>query len=98
MSFYNLHFLIVMCLLLIEAGAIESNPGPGKQNSITIMHLNIRSIRHKIDYILDNFTDIDILYFSETHLDFNVLTESLRLSNSYIEPYRKDRNSMEVDY
>ena len=92
-SFYNLHFLIVMCLLLIEAGDIESNPGPGNQNSITIMHLNIRSIRHKIDYILDNFTDIDILCFSETQLDFNVSTESLRLSNSYNEPYRKDRNS-----
>ena len=67
------------------------------------MHLNIRSIRHKINFILDNFTDIDILCFSETdidilcfsetHLDFNVSTESLRLSNSYSEPYRKDRNS-----
>ena len=46
------------------------------------MHLNIRSSRHKIDYILDNFTGIDILCFSETHLDFNVSTESLRFSNS----------------
>ena len=61
------------------------------------MHLNIRSIRHNIDYILDNFTDIDILCFSETHLDFNVSTESLCLSDSYSEPYRKMEIAMEVD-
>ena len=82
-----------MCLLLFEAGDTESNPGPGNENTISFMHLNIRSIRHKIDYKLNNFTDIDILCFSETHLDFNVSTESLRFSNSYSEPYRKDRNS-----
>ena len=57
------------------------------------MHLNIRSIRHKLDLITDYLTDMKILCFSETHLDINVPTESLLLSNTYYEPYRKDRNN-----
>ena len=36
---------------------------------------------------------MEILCFSETHLDINVPTESLLLSNTYCEPHRKDRNN-----
>lgn len=67
-SFYNVQFLLIMCLLLLEAGDIERNPGPENNNSISIIHLNIRSIRNKIEYIQDNFLDFDILCFSESHL------------------------------
>ena len=37
-------------------------------------------------------TDLDILCFSETRLNLNVASDLLCVSNSYSEPYRKDRN------
>ena len=53
--------------------------------------MHIRSIRNKLDFILDNFSEFNILCFSETHLDDNVSTEMLFLTNLYSAPYRKDR-------
>ena len=35
---------------------------------------------------------VSILCFSETHLDLNVSSDLLCISNSYSKPYRKDRN------
>ena len=37
--------------------------------------------------------ELNILCFSETHLDNNVPTEMLFLSNLYSAPYRKDRTN-----
>ena len=90
--FLNLQFLLVMILLLLEAGDVEINPGPIPENTLSALHLNIRSIRNKIEYLRDNFTDFDILCFTETHLDVAVSFESLLISNCYSKPYRKDRN------
>ena len=84
--------MLAMCILLLEAGDTERNPGPGTDNAVSILHLNVRSIRNKIKYIQDNFTALDILCFSETHLDLNVSSDLLCISNSYSKPYRKDRN------
>ena len=46
-----------------------------------------------MDYIKDNFLDFNILCFTETHLDNQVSTSDLFLSNSFDEPYRKDRTN-----
>ena len=63
----------MLILLLLEAGDIEMNPGPNIiNNSLSILHSNIRSIRNKLDYITENFLDFDILCFTESHLDANV--------------------------
>ena len=40
----ELFLYIVLCLLLLDAGDIERNPGPGNENVLSIMHINIRSI------------------------------------------------------
>ena len=90
----NSHFNFLLSLLLIIALDIELNPGP--QHAIadlSVTHLNIRSIRNKLDYIKDNFLDFNILCFTETHLDNQVSTSDLFLSNSFDEPYRKDRTN-----
>ena len=42
-------------------------------------HLNTRSIRNKIDYIQGLTESYHILSFSETHLDDNVDTFSLKI-------------------
>ena len=79
--------------MLLQAGDIERNPGPSEiPQDLAIAHLNIRSIRNKLDYIRDNFLDFDILCFSETHLDDLVPLELLKLEN-FDEPYRKDRTN-----
>ena len=60
----------MLILLLLEAGDIETNTGPYiVNNSLSILHSNIRSICNKLDYITENFLDFDILYFTESHLD-----------------------------
>ncbi len=88
---YNTVQLIFCLMLLIRAGDVESNPGPTNESgSLSILHLNIRSIRNKISYIEDTFADFDILCFTETHLSCDVETSSLRL-DGYGVPFRKDK-------
>ena len=71
--------------LLFESGDIEMNPGPNSpNNSLSFLHSNIRSIRNEFDYLTENFLDFDILYFSESHLDANINTESLIMSSKYV--------------
>jgi hypothetical protein len=41
--------------------------------SLTIFHSNIRSLRNKINYISDIIEDFDIVFFTETHLDYNII-------------------------
>ena len=77
LNFYNIQCFFVMFLLLLQTGDIETNPGPENGYELSILHLNIRSIRNKLDFILDNFSEFNILCFSETHLDNNVPTEML---------------------
>ena len=79
-------------MLMLLAYDIEQNPGPNnpRQAELSILHLNIRSIRNKIDYIKDNLLDFHILCFNETHLDQQIMNDSLFLSDSFDEPYRKD--------
>ena len=44
---------------------LQKNPGPDADSdsptALSIIHLNIRSIRNKLDFIKDNFSDLDIL-------------------------------------
>ena len=80
-----------MQLLLLMCGDVESNPGPNFPcYSISILHLNIRSIRQKIDFIKNNLLDYDILCFIESHLNEAALTDSILLDNFSV-PYRKAR-------
>ena len=80
-------------MVLLQAGDIELNPGPETLHDLSLLHLNIRSIRNKVEYIVDNFLDFQILCFTETHLDANVSTDILSLSSTFSTPYRKDRTN-----
>ena len=47
---------MALILLLLEAGDIEMNPGPNIiNNSLSILHSSIRSIRNTLDYITELF-------------------------------------------
>ena len=73
---------------------IKTNPRPYTLNhgSLSIFHSNIRSIRNKLDFVKDFFFDFDIICFTETHLDPNVLTDSFMFEH-FDSPYRKDRTN-----
>ena len=84
----------VIFLLLLISGDIETNPGPCSQTQYTIdiFHLNIRSIRKKIDSLISLVTDFDILCFTETHLDASILDQNVSFEG-FDTIFRKDRNS-----
>lgn len=60
-----------MFFILLLSGEIETNPGPSVEKSLDIhvLHLNIQSIRKKIDSLMYLLHDFDILCFTETHLE-----------------------------
>jgi hypothetical protein len=71
------------------------NSGPlvhtSDESSISILHLNIRSIRNKLDFIKENLLDYDILCFTETHLTYSIGTPNdLLLESSHTCVYRRD--------
>ena len=73
---------------------MERNPKPNTiNNSLSILHCNIRSIRNKLDFTTERLLDFDILCFSEYHIDANISKESLMTSSKYDIPYRKDRTN-----
>ena len=83
----NIYYFLILQILLIIAGDVERNPGPEHSTySLSALHHNIRSIRHKFEYIRDTFMDYDILAFTETHLDGNVGNENILIEN-YDKPY-----------
>ena len=93
------YFSIFLCMLLILSGDIETNPGPhldsGNVNidGISIVHLNIRSIRNKMDFISDFLSDFDIMCFTETHLDADISDSALTIDTRNSKMYRHDFNS-----
>ena len=86
---------IIVQLLLILSGDIELNPGPTnlREHSVSFLHCNMRSIRNKLEHIIDNFCDFDCLSFTETHLDDNIDNAEIFLTTDFSAPYRKDRTN-----
>ena len=80
----------------MQAGDVELNPGPDTHetsHSLSLLHCNIRSIRNKLEYIKQYLIDFNILCFTETHLNQNILTRDLVISSAFDTPYRKDRTN-----
>lgn len=62
---FNAYAFYVILLLILLSGDVSENPGPGLDHSnqtdnLSILHLNIRSIRNKLEYIKDTFSDFNI--------------------------------------
>ncbi|VDI66016.1 Hypothetical predicted protein [Mytilus galloprovincialis] len=63
--------------------------------SVSILHLNVQSLAPKIDLIQAEYSDFDILAFSETWLNNNHTDESIEILN-YQHPFRRDRGPHKV--
>lgn len=89
-------------LFLLLAGDVHKNPGPNSTSSsnletlsgmahhLSFVHLNVQSIRHKLDILHAELKHFDILAFSESWLNNSVSSDDLMLP-SYSCPERKDR-------
>jgi hypothetical protein len=83
---------------LLLSGDVEINPGPGgtsniaNENILSIFHCNIRSLRNKLNYIADIIEEFDIVFFTETHLDNQVLDSDI-IIEGFETPSRKNRDS-----
>lgn len=62
------------------SGDVERNPGPVDDvNTLSFFHLNVRSIRKKMDFVKCNFLNFDILCFTETHLTSQIISDHINL-------------------
>ena len=94
---FNLEFSLVVFFLVLLSGYVSENPGPENSetssqtsNSLSILHLNIRSIRNKLEYINENLIDFNVLCFTETHLDVNINDEVIFIEGFNLVSYSKD--------
>ena len=93
---YFILYFYVIWLLILLAGDVQLNPGPISQENaflLSILHCKVRSIRNKLDFIRNECLDFNIICFTETHLNYIITNDFLDLSDSFDEPYRKDRTS-----
>ena len=68
-NFCNNLFTIILLLLLLNAGDVERNPGPDQTtHDLSILQLNIRSIRNKLDFIKRTTLWTPISYVLPKHI------------------------------
>ncbi|MEW8546519.1 MAG: reverse transcriptase family protein, partial [Candidatus Thiodiazotropha sp.] len=94
-SSLNINILAVLLLLILLSGDVSENPGPdldqsNQSDNLSILHLNIRSIRNKLEFVKDSLSDFDILCFSETHLTDNISNNDIHIEGFQPISFRKD--------
>ena len=77
---------------IVLSGDIESNPGPRICSELSIIHLNARSIKHKLDLIEAESQNLDIVTVSETWLSSSVSNNDILIHN-FLPPIRCDRRN-----
>jgi hypothetical protein len=78
-------------MLILLGNDISENPGRF-DNEISIFPLNIRSIRHKLDYVEALALGSSIVCITESHLDDTVLSIDIQIQGYHENILRNDRN------
>ena len=85
--------LIVHSIIILLAGDIHTNPGPPNNpcntSDLSVIHINCRSLRNKIDIISCEIGAYDIVTMSETWLDDDVSDNDISIEG-FQKPIRKD--------
>ena len=92
--FFTMFPIIIIQLLLQTAGDIHLNPGPPcrvQPKELSIIHINARSLRRKLDLLDSEVTDHDVITISETWLSADIKNKEISV-NGYHPPVRKDRS------
>ena len=86
-------------MLLFISGNVHLNPGPLTNESnchylgdLSFVHLNVRSIRNKLDIISSELSNYDILCFTETHLNPHINNSEITIE-SHPNIIRNDRTT-----
>ena len=90
-----IYIAIIIYLLLIKCGDIESNPGPTNVNNLKLCHINARSLTannrmDEIENFVTNENNFEIIAISESKLDHTVDNSRVDIANYNL--FRKDRN------
>ena len=83
--------LIIIQLLLQTAGDIHLNPGApckAQPKELSIIHINARSLRRKLDLLDSEVTAHDVITKSETRLSADTKNNEISI-NGYHPPYVK---------
>ena len=84
-------FLFTLDYLLLCSGDIETNPGPvNNQGDLSVVHVNVCSIKNKMSEIEAESDNFDIITLSETWLSDSISNNSILLTNFH-PPIRRDR-------
>ena len=86
--------LIIIQLLLQAARDIHLNPGPPcrvQLKELSIIHINARGHRRKLNLLDSEVTDHDVITISETWLSADIKNNEIS-NNGYHLPVRKDRS------
>ena len=93
--------------MLLISGDVHPNPGQAHSDSssfrsvsstesydcLSLLHLNIRSIRKKIDFIQNELLDYDILCFTETHLGIDFQMTDINFEGFHSPVYKNRTDS-----
>ncbi len=90
------HLKLVLCLMstvvLLCSGDIELNPGPvtfGTRH-LKLVQINIWSVRNKLDVLVSELGNYDIIVIGETKLDDSIDPSALSLNGFHDPPLRID--------
>ena len=88
--------MFTILLLLEQCNDIHPNPGPDstrhEHRNISIVNINVNSLRHKTDLIGAELSDYDIICVTESKLDNSVKNCDISIDNFFSpEQFRKDR-------
>ena len=87
------YLFYILNVLLLSSGNVEPNPGPaGVNKDPSIIHINARSIKSKLDLIEAEYSDADFITVSETWLSCDDLNSNIMLPNFH-PPVRHDRET-----
>ena len=94
----NSYLLVVLPCFILMCLDVQSNPGPDNLRhalrNISIVNLNVNSLRNKTDSIFNELGDHDIICIMETRLNNSICSSDLCLDN-FLNPndFRKDRQT-----
>ena len=89
----KIYFFCMLISWLIVCGDVEINPGPADnpvKEHLSVFHLNIRSVRNKLNVLEDIAADYDSVCVTETHLDAKIDTDDICIPG-FSKPFRDDR-------
>ena len=75
------HISLTIRFKLSLSGDIELNPGPASSQNLSVVHINARSLKNKIDLIQAESNQFDIITMSETWLSHTDHNDNIHLAH-----------------